>query len=343
MGGQFGFGGRAVDGEFLHDDGGFYIAGSFEKIDGSGLVDAGSVHDDALGSVDELGVGRLDVDHEVAVDGSGFDHGPGGEHIEHEFGGSAGLHPRAAGEDFGARDGGDGDVCGCNHGRVGDAGDCNGERSEGIGVGEGSEDVRGSTAGGDPYEHVLASEARGCEVGCALFGGVFGLLAGFAEGGVPSRDEALYESWRDGEGGWTFAGIKYTETAAGASSDVEEAASVFEAVGDLVHRFGDVGEGSNDGGDRFATLVADEAEHVESGEFVDMLGEWIAGFGEEVGEIHLNSMMHEAGPRMSLLKRDFADKNQLGFCRATGELGSRLCLLWRAGIQRIAMRNTATK
>ena len=185
----------------MHDDGGFYAVGFFEEFGGGGLVDSCGGHDDALGAVDELGVGGLDVDHEVAVDGSGFDHDSGGEHVEDELGCGAGFHAGAAGDDFRAGERGDGDVGECGHRGVGDAGEGDGEGAECFGVGEGSEDVRGAAAGGDAYECVLAGEACGGEIGCALFGGVFGLLAGFAEGGVSAGDEALDESWRDGEGG----------------------------------------------------------------------------------------------------------------------------------------------
>ena len=163
---EFGFSSGAVDGEFLHDDGGFYAAGFFEELCSGGLafrsLEAGGGHDDALGAVDEFGVGGLEVDHEVAVDGSGFDHDAGGEHVEDELGGGAGFEACASGDDFGAGERGDSDVDGGGHWGVGDAGQGDREGAEGIGVGEGSEDIRGSTAGGDAYEHVLASEARGC-------------------------------------------------------------------------------------------------------------------------------------------------------------------------------------
>ena len=52
----------------------------------------GGGHDDAVGAVDELVVGRFDVDHEVAVDGAGADHDAGGEHVQDQLGGGAGLH-----------------------------------------------------------------------------------------------------------------------------------------------------------------------------------------------------------------------------------------------------------
>ena len=41
-----------------------------------------------------------------------------------------------------------------------------------------------------------------------------------------------------------------------------------------------------DGGCYFGVFFVDEAEHVEGGELVDVLGEGVAGFGEEVCEFH---------------------------------------------------------
>src|SRR5437763_14749221 len=158
---------------------------------------------------------------------------------------------------------------------------------------EGSEDVGGAAAGGDPYERVLTVEACRGEVGGALLGGVFGLFAGFAESGVAAGDEALHKVWGDGEGRWALAGVEDAETAAGAGSYVEEAASVVEAAGDFVDGFGDVGEDGGNGGNGFAVFVADGAEHGEGRELVDVLGEGIAGFGEEGGEVHGDSMMHD--------------------------------------------------
>ena len=50
-----------------------------------------------------------------------------------------------------------------------------------------------------------------------------------------------------------------------------------------------LGDSSGDG----SVLGIDDAEHVECGKLVDVLGEWVAGFGEESGEIHRDSMMHD--------------------------------------------------
>jgi hypothetical protein len=45
-----------------------------------------------------------------------------------------------------------------------------------------------------------------------------------------------------------------------------------------------VGEDCGYGLRYFGVLVVDEAEHFQSWEFVDVLGEGVAGFGEEGGE-----------------------------------------------------------
>jgi hypothetical protein len=173
---------------------------------------------------------------------------------------------------------------------VGDAGEGDGESAEGTGVLEGSEDVGGAATGGYAYEGVwkcfaagAGGEAGGGEVGGALFGGVFGFFAGVAEGGVAAGDEALHEGWGNGEGWGALAGVEDAETAAGAGSDVEEAASVVEAAGDFVDGFGYVGEDFGYGLGYFGVFVVDEAEHVECGELVDVLGCGVAGFGEEGG------------------------------------------------------------
>ena len=102
-------------------------------------------------------------------------------------------------------------------------------------------------------------------------------------GRVAAGDKTLDERWGDGEGGGALAGVEDAETAAGAGSDVEEAASVVEAVGDFVDGFGDVGEDGGYGLRYFGVFVVHEAEHVEGGELVDVLGEWVAGFSEEGG------------------------------------------------------------
>ncbi len=84
-------------------------------------------YDDALGPVDKFGVGGREVDHEVAVDGSGFDHDSGGEHVEDELGAVPAFRRVLPVMTSGPRDGGDGDVGGGGYRGVRDAGQGYGE------------------------------------------------------------------------------------------------------------------------------------------------------------------------------------------------------------------------
>ena len=142
---------------------------------------------------------------------------------------------------------------------------------------QGADDVGGAAAGGDADECVLLGEACGGEVGCALLGDVFSGFAGFAEGFVAAGHEALDECGRDGEGGWALGGVEDAEAAAGSGSDVEEAAALLEACGDCIDGFGDVGEFGGYGGGDLCVFFVDDAEHVECGKLIDVLGCGVAG------------------------------------------------------------------
>ena len=262
---------------------------------GGGAVAACGADDDAFGAVDELGVGGLDVDHEVAEDGSGADHDAGGEHVEDELGGGAGFETGAAGKDFGPGEGGDGDVGDGSHGGAGGAGEGDREGAEVACVPEGSEDVGGSAAGGDADEGVWivicgpVAEAGGCEVVRADFGGVFGAFAGAAERGVAAGDDGVEEAGWDGEGGGALAGVEDGKAAAGSGADEEKTAAATEAVGDGVHGCGDLWKLGADGGGDGRVFVVDDLEHVESGELVDVRGSGVRGLGSKGGEVGLGS------------------------------------------------------
>jgi len=273
----------------VHGDGDFDGAGFVEQAVGGVAVAAGGGDENAVGTVDELVVGGRDVDHQVAVDGAGANHDAGGEHVEDKLGGGAGLHAGGAGDGFGTGDGSDGEIGDFGDGRAGDAGESDGERSDGAGVEERAEDIGGASAGGDADEGVGGgggaiggvgdAEAGGDEVARAVFGGVFGVFGGVAQGGVATGDEGLEERGWDREGGWTLGCVEYAETAAGAGADVEEAAAFGEALGDDVDRAGDGRDFSSDCGGDSGVLLVDEGEHVERGDFVDVFGAWVAGFG----------------------------------------------------------------
>ena len=86
-----------------HDDGDFdLVLALFERGACGGGVGAGGVHGQAQGPFDQLGVGRMQVDHQVAVGFVQPHHQGSGQGVEHDFLRRAGLQPRAAGDEFGA-------------------------------------------------------------------------------------------------------------------------------------------------------------------------------------------------------------------------------------------------
>src|SRR6185503_20719392 len=115
--------------------------------------------DDALCSVDQFGVGGLDVDHEIAVDGPAADHYSGADHVKDELGSCSGLKTGAAGEDLGTGDGSDSDIGCSGDGGAGYTGERNGERADFAGVVKSAEDVRRPAAGGNADERVLRRDA----------------------------------------------------------------------------------------------------------------------------------------------------------------------------------------
>ena len=72
----------------------------------------GRFHHDAMAPVLELRVRGAKVDHEVAVGLAQPDHRAGGDGVEHELGGGAGLHPGGAGDHLGPDEHDDADVAG---------------------------------------------------------------------------------------------------------------------------------------------------------------------------------------------------------------------------------------
>lgn len=278
-------GGEGQAGE-LHEDGHFDVAALAKELPSALGGAAGGGGDDAVGAVDELGVGGLEVDHEVAEDGAGADHDGGGEHVEDELGGGAGFEARGAGEDLGAGDGGDGEVGDGGHLRVRNAGEGDGEGADLFGALEGAEDVGSAAAGGDADDRVVCVEGGGDgkEIADAFFGAVFGVLAREAEGGIAAGDEALHEGGGDGEGGGALAGVEDAEAAAGAGTHIKDAAAAGHALRDAVDGVGDGGELGADGLGDSRVFVVDEAKHVEGGELVEVGGVGVAGFGGERGE-----------------------------------------------------------
>jgi hypothetical protein len=118
------------------------------------------------------------------------------------------------------------------------------------------------------------------------------VLGGGAQGGVTAGDEALEEGGRDGKGGRTLSRVEHAEATAGSRSDVEEAATLGEAICDGIDRLGDGGQFGGDGRSNSGVLAVDEGEHVERGELVDVFGCRVSGFGDQGCEVmHLVLML----------------------------------------------------
>ena len=105
----FGFAGRDVQED--HDDGRLGPALTFpEGFDGLLAAAARRRHDDASRPFFQFLIGRLDVDHEVAIDFAQADHGACRQHVGDHLLGRAGFHARRARDDFRADDGAEVDV-----------------------------------------------------------------------------------------------------------------------------------------------------------------------------------------------------------------------------------------
>src|SRR6185312_13183659 len=104
-------------------------------------------------------------------------------------------------------------------------------------------------------------------------------------------DDALKQLGRDGEGGGALARVEDAETSAGAGSNVEEAAALPEALRDRVHGAGDLRQHRRNGGSDLRVLMVDDAEHLERGQFADVLRGWVARFRGKSCEVHPASIM----------------------------------------------------
>src|SRR5690554_694908 len=72
----------------------------FEHAAGLCIIHAGDGHDDAFGTLDQLLVGHLKVDHHVPVHLAESDHRGGGDHVEDQLLRGAAFHARRAHDDF---------------------------------------------------------------------------------------------------------------------------------------------------------------------------------------------------------------------------------------------------
>src|SRR6185503_12989723 len=95
-----------ADSTLLHHDGELdALSSGFQQSRRFLAGHTADFHHDALAAIDQLVVGSAEIDHQIAVGLAEPDHRAGGDGVEYELGGSAGLHPGRSRHDFGADDG----------------------------------------------------------------------------------------------------------------------------------------------------------------------------------------------------------------------------------------------
>ncbi len=120
----------------------------------------GGFHHDGNLAFDQLGVGGLNVDHQVAVDLAAADHRPGGDHVQHQLLCGSGLQAGRAGHHFRADNRCNGDVGAVRHFAVRIAADDRDQRVLLVGVGHCAQHVRRTAAGGNADQNVMLVKAQ---------------------------------------------------------------------------------------------------------------------------------------------------------------------------------------
>src|SRR5690606_9992308 len=132
------------------------------------------------------------------------------------------------------------------------AGQPDGQRAPGAGVGDGADGVRGAAGGGDADHGVVGGQAQRGQVGLGEGGGVLGALDGGDHGVGAARDEADDLAGAGVEGRRALGRVQDAEPPGGAGARVDEPAAAGHAVGDGVDGGGDLrqppGDGGGDGG-----------------------------------------------------------------------------------------------
>jgi hypothetical protein len=268
--------------EQLHGDRQLHLAARRREQRPRGFTrEAAHLHHDPLGAIGELGVGRAQVDHQVAVALADADHRTGGDHVEHLLGGGPRLQARRSGEHLGADDGHDAQVGDLSHRlrrrragdqpRRGPEGPRAGERGAHEGRRPGSRDADHDVARGDAVRVHRGSAS-------ALV--VLRALDRRPQRGVPAGDDADHLRGIGAEGGRALAGVEDPEPPRGAGADVEQPVAVAQRVLDERDRLRDRRALRRHRiGDR-PVFGADEVDDLVRRREVDVDGPGVATFGD---------------------------------------------------------------
>ena len=162
-----------------------------QQLGGTFARHARRLRHNAAGAIHQLGVLRLDIHHQVAVNISQADERPCREHVEYQFLRSAGFHARGSGDDLGPRQRRDGNI----------------DRARQFGIGGATDPDRDSAQAAAlrrrrpahtacvrwqrvPPERRVAVKPRGEKIANADRGIVLGGFRGAAQRGFTARHDA---------------------------------------------------------------------------------------------------------------------------------------------------------
>ena len=256
--------------------------GRQQHLGGLGIIQSGHHHHGALGALFQLARGHHQVDHHVAVGLAHPDHRGGGEHVEDQLGGGAGLHAGGAHHHLGTDHRADGHIDPHIDLLAGIAGDVKGPGPDLLRFFDGAEHIRGAVAGGDAADHILGAAAPFHQVQRALLPLVLAAFLGAGEGLLPPGDNPLHHFRIGAESGGTFRCIQHPQPPAGAGADIKQPPAVLEGLHQEVHRLGNIGDLRLHDPGNGMILAVNDAQDLLAVQVVDVLRGRIAHLGDQL-------------------------------------------------------------
>ena len=211
-----------------------------QRTSGRVLRDTEHFHHDPFATFAQLGVGRLQIDHQVAVGLADANHRTGRQDVEHQLGCCPRLESCRSGHDLGSHIDLYHHIALLPHivGRLG-AGEQHGAHPPRARARERRPDVRGGTARGDADEHIVGAEVARVDGGGTGIAIVFRAFDRPDQRlGSASDDPLDHLGWRP-EGRRALGSIEDAEATRRACPDIAEPATSSEGRLDQTHRRGD--------------------------------------------------------------------------------------------------------